>query len=36
MNLTVLAYIMALLVCIGLPQALNVYFNSRRSVEAEQ
>ena len=35
MNLTVLAYIMALIVCICLPQALNIYFNSRRTAAEE-
>ena len=36
MNLTIIAYVLALIVCICLPQALNVYFNSRRNVESEQ
>ena len=36
MNVTTIAYVMALMVCIFLPQALNIYFNSRNRVEAEQ
>ncbi len=36
MNLTTTAYVMALIVCIFLPQALNIYFSSRRNVESEQ
>ena len=36
MNLTIIAYVMALMVCIFLPQALNIYFNSQRGVESEQ
>ena len=36
MNFTIIAYVMALMVCIFLPQALNIYFNSQRDAESAQ